>query len=121
MFRKGVVAELFPLLAILALALGISIAVPVSVAQVSVSTGSLSGNVTDPQGASVPNARVTILNKATGTSQTMETGDTGSFTSGALAPGNYTVRIEVKNFKTYQTTVAVPCKSTPNRPPCRTC
>ena len=84
-----------------------SILAPFSLAQVSVSTGSVSGSVTDPQGASVPNAKVTVLNKDTGTSQTLVTGDSGTFTSGALAPAMYVVRIEAKNFKTYQTTVAV--------------
>jgi carboxypeptidase family protein len=92
----------------LGIAAGMSLlAPPPAHAQVSVSTGSISGTIMDPQGAAVTNARVTITNKDTGTSQATTTGDTGLFTSGALAPGNYTVRVEVPNFKTYQTTVAV--------------
>jgi hypothetical protein len=83
------------------------IATPSARAQVSVSTGSLSGTITDPQGATVPNAKITISNKEMGTSQVLDSGTAGSFASGALAPGNYTVRVEAKNFKTFQTTVAV--------------
>ena len=83
------------------------LATPPAHAQVSVSTGSISGTVMDPQGAAVANARVTIANKDTGTSQASTTTDTGLFTTGGLAPGNYTVRIEVPNFKTFLTIVAV--------------
>src|SRR5882757_584077 len=92
----------------LGIAAGMSLlATPPALAQASVSTGSISGTIMDPQGAAVANARVTITNKDTGTSQASTTGDTGLFTSGGLAPGNYTVRVEAPNFKTYQTTVVV--------------
>ena len=92
----------------LGIAAGMSLlATPPALAQASVSTGSISGTIMDPQGAAVANARVTITNKDTGTSQASTTGDTGLFTSGSLAPGNYTVRVEAPNFKTYQTTVVV--------------
>jgi hypothetical protein len=80
---------------------------PSAHAQVSVSTGSVSGTVTDPQGGTIPNAKVTISNKDTGTTQVFETGNAGSFTSGGMAPGIYTIRIEAKSFKTFQTTVPV--------------
>jgi hypothetical protein len=76
-------------------------------AQVSVSTGSISGTVLDPQGGTVPNAKVNISSKDSGKSISLETNGEGSFTSGGLAPGNYTVRVEAKSFKTYQTSVAV--------------
>jgi hypothetical protein len=98
----------FVLSAVLAaLAMLVSLVLPFASAQVSVSTGSVSGTVTDPQGAAVPNAKVTISNKDTGISQTLATSDSGTFTSGALAPATYVVRVEAKNFKTYQTTLAV--------------
>jgi hypothetical protein len=80
---------------------------PSAQAQVSGSTGSLSGTVVDPQGGTIPNAKVTIANKDTGTSQTLNTGDLGAFASGSLVPGTYTVRIEARSFKTFQTTLAV--------------
>lgn len=92
----------------LALILGLGVVfTPASSAQVSVSTGSLTGTVTDPQGASVSNAKVSITNKDTGVSLNLTTSDTGYFTSGALAPGNYRVRVEAAGFKTVETTAAV--------------
>src|ERR1700682_545524 len=85
----------------------VSVVAPFGWAQVSVSTGGVSGTVVDPQSAAVPNAKVTISNKDPGTSQTLETTDSGSFTLGGLAPDTYVVRVEAKNFKTYQTSATV--------------
>lgn len=95
----------FLLIAIFAVGLGVG--VPTATAQVSVSTGSILGTVLDPQGGAVPNAKVTISSKDSGKSVTLETNGEGSFTSGGLAPGNYTVRVEAKSFKTFQTSVPV--------------
>jgi hypothetical protein len=106
MCRKWAVAPLF-LLAFVTWTFAISIAAPSSVAQVSVSTGSVSGTVQDPQGGVVPNAKVTVSSKESGKSVSLVTGNDGAFTTGNLAPGNYTVRVEATNFKTYQTTVPV--------------
>jgi len=85
----------------------IPVTVPGSAAQVSNSTGSISGTVTDPQGAAVVDVKVTISNKETGTSQTLTTNGDGSFTSGSLPPGNYQVLIEAPNFRTVQATTVV--------------
>jgi hypothetical protein len=92
---------------IVALTLGFFVSTPSTFGQVSVSTGSVSGTVLDPQGAAVPNAKVTISSKDTGKNISLETNGDGAFTSGALTPGNYIVRVESNNFKTYQTTVTV--------------
>jgi len=97
-------------LSLVALALVFSsslILAPLSLAQVSVSTGSISGTVTDPQGGAVSKAKVSVVNKDTGTNQNLATSDTGYFSSGALAPGNYRVRVEAPGFKTVETTVTV--------------
>lgn len=99
---------LFALVVTLCVVTGLSLlAVPPADAQVSVSTGSISGTVTDPQGAAVPDAKVTVSNKATGFTENFDTGSTGTFTSGGLAPGVYSVRVSAKNFKTLQTTTTV--------------
>jgi hypothetical protein len=99
---------LFALVAALGIVTGMSLlAVPAAHAQVSVSTGGISGTVTDPQGAAVPDAKVTVSNKATGFTENFDTGSTGTFTSGGLAPGVYSVRVSAKNFKTFQTTTTV--------------
>ena len=75
--------------------------------QVSVSTGGISGVVTDPQGAAVPGAKITITNKEQGITQALVSSGAGYFTTGALAPGSYVVKVEAPNFKTFQTVATV--------------
>ena len=107
MYRVKTIARLFILCAVFGICMALSIGTLTAMAQVSVSTGSITGTVLDPQGGAVPNAKVTISSKDSGKSISLETNGEGSFTSGSLAPGNYTVRVEAKSFKTYQTSVAV--------------
>lgn len=76
-------------------------------AQASLSTGAITGIVTDPTGAAVPNATVTISNKETGYSVTLATGSSGSYNLGSVAPGTYAVRFEAPNFKTTQVSTVV--------------
>ncbi len=65
-----------------------------------VTTGNVGGTVTDPQGASVPGAAVTLTDKSTGQSQTQQTSDAGEFRFSNLQPGDYTITIKGQNFKT---------------------
>src|SRR5215467_14730727 len=67
---------------------------PAAWAQSSLSTGSIQGTVTDPHDAVVPGANVTITNKATGQSIKATTSGSGTFSSGALQPATYEVRVE---------------------------
>src|SRR5215467_10737590 len=76
-------------------------------AQSTLSTGSIQGSVTDPNGAVVTGATVTITNKATGQTSKLTTTGAGTFASGALAPGQYEVRVEAKGFQTQVSTVSV--------------
>jgi hypothetical protein len=76
-------------------------------AQSTVATGSIQGTVTDPNGAVVPNAAVTITNKATGQVTKLTSSGSGTYASGALIPGEYSVRIEAKGFQTQLLTVPV--------------
>ncbi|MCA1606169.1 MAG: carboxypeptidase-like regulatory domain-containing protein, partial [Acidobacteria bacterium] len=64
-----------------------------------VTTGSLSGTVSDPSGAVLPGATITVVNNATGAERTAETSGTGTFDFQALQPGTYTVSVEAKGFK----------------------
>ena len=68
-----------------------------------ISTGSIQGTVTDPNGAVIPNAAVTITNKATGQALKVNTSGSGTFTSGPLVPGNYEVKVEAQGFQTQVT------------------
>jgi hypothetical protein len=76
-------------------------------AQSTVATGSIQGTVTDPNGAVVPNAAITIKNKATGQTNKLTSSSSGTYASGALIPGDYDVRIEAKGFQTQVITVPV--------------
>lgn len=60
----------------------------------------ISGTVTDPSGAVVPNAKVTATNNATNVSSTTVTTSAGTYTITDLTPGTYTVRVEAPGFST---------------------
>ena len=66
-------------------------------------TAAIVGTVVDPQGNSVPGATVTIIHE--GTSETRSTTtdtERGSFQITSLAPGTYTVRVELQGFSTFE-------------------
>ena len=56
--------------------------------------GSILGTVTDPQGAAVAGAKVTVTNQRKGTEDTSTTNADGSYSVTHLLPDTYTVRIE---------------------------
>lgn len=70
-------------------------------------TGSLSGMVTDPQGAVVSGAKVTIEHKDTGYRVEMKTTPEGLFTAPDLSPAIYRVTVEAPGFVKYITDVVV--------------
>ena len=76
-------------------------------AQGTAGTGSITGVVTDPQGAAVPGAKVTITNKDTGLSFDLSTNSSGVYNSGNVAPGNYLIKVQSANFKTTQVSSVV--------------
>jgi len=82
-------------------------------AQTTVSTGSITGTVTDASGAVVAGAKVTITGP---TAQTVKatTNDHGGYASGSLVPGVYAVRVEAKGFKTTQVSLNVEVNNTAN-------
>ena len=80
---------------------------PMLHAQTTISTGSIQGLVTDPSGAVVSGAKISIHNKATGRVITATSTSAGAYTSGALTPGDYTLRVEAPGFKTTEVAVTV--------------
>ena len=84
----------------------------VALAQTTISTGSIVGTVTDPAGAVVSGAKVAITNKGTGQTITITTTSAGTFASGALTPGDYTVRVEASGFQTAETRVVAQVNTT---------
>jgi hypothetical protein len=84
---------LFSLIGVSAFVL--SFAAPIRAQQV---FGAIQGTVTDPSGAPVANANVTITDVAKGTTFTTSTNASGIYTKGQLIPDPYTVTIEAPGF-----------------------
>ncbi len=62
--------------------------------------GRISGTVTDPTGAVVPNTKITITNEATKVARTTTTDDSGFYVADDLLAGAYSVTAEQSGFKT---------------------
>src|SRR4051812_6739270 len=73
-------------------------------AQSGVATADLSGSVTDPQGAVVPGATVTLRNVKTNIERTVTTNSEGRYTFSAVQPADYDLTITAANFKKQQST-----------------
>jgi hypothetical protein len=82
--------------------------------QTTVSTGGIQGTVTDPSGALVTGAIVSITNTATGQTASVNTNSTGAYTFAFLKPGDYVVRIEARGFKTTRLPITVKVDQTAN-------
>src|SRR4051812_1617368 len=65
--------------------------------------GTIRGVVTDPTGATVPDATVTVKNINTGLTQTTKTDSDGTYTIPYLPSGTYTVTMEKAGFRKAET------------------
>jgi hypothetical protein len=79
----------------------------VALGQTTISTGSIQGTVTDPSGAVVPGASITITSKDTGQVIHLTTTSAGVYASGGLLPGHYVVRAENSGFQTVEVSLVV--------------
>jgi hypothetical protein len=61
--------------------------------------GSVVGIVNDPSGASIPGARVRVLNMRTGVARETDTDENGRFAVISLIPGTYSVEVTAANFQ----------------------
>src|SRR5256885_6396124 len=105
--RKTLLAGLSILLSLFAITLTISTLSQPAFAQATIQSGSIQGTVTDPSGAVVSGAKVTITSKATAQKIALTTNASGAYNSGSLAPGDYTVRVEAGGFSTSELPTAV--------------
>ncbi|PYV20825.1 MAG: hypothetical protein DMG27_22090, partial [Acidobacteria bacterium] len=64
-----------------------------------VSTGTFTGTVADPSGASIPGATVTVTNEGTNVSVARHTGGDGIYTITDLQAGYYTLKAEASGFR----------------------
>src|SRR5689334_12482780 len=75
----------------------------VLLAQVETST-SIRGLVTDPSGAAVPGATITIRNTATNETRTVTTDESGFYAFPSIVPGTYDVTVSQSGFKKAEVT-----------------
>src|SRR5215831_11317558 len=90
----------------MAVLVGCTLATIPALAQ-SLTTGDITGIITDPSGAVLPNAPVTLTNTQTGTTSTLKTNASGSYRFSLLDPGTYTVSASLQGFQPTKQAVAV--------------
>jgi hypothetical protein len=81
--KKGIASVLFLSLALFA----------------QVDTGVITGTLTDPSGAVLAGATVTIRNEATGIETTLSSNSLGQYVSPPLHPGPYSIVAEMRGFR----------------------
>src|ERR1700675_3317529 len=62
-------------------------------------TGSVNGLVTDPSGATVVGATITLIDKATNTPRTTTANEAGRYIFANVDPGTYDIRVSMKGFR----------------------
>lgn len=88
------------LFAMLLLCAGFLLVAPICSAQ---DRGTITGTVTDPNGAPVPNAKITARNTATNLTQEATASEDGTYSIVYLPAGSYTVAAEAATFKKSET------------------
>ena len=66
-------------------------------------TGTIYGRVTDPNGAGVPGATVTVANTGTDLKRTSNTDSEGLYSFTLLPVGKYNISVNAQGFKPYRT------------------
>ncbi|AXC11618.1 Oar protein [Acidisarcina polymorpha] len=78
-----------------------------STAIAQVNTGQIEGTVTDPSGALVANATVTVKNLGTDATRVEHSSVNGTYLLSDLSPANYELTITAENFKSFVSRVTV--------------
>lgn len=100
--RSAIKMLMFVLAACLTLCLPVAL-VPSANAQ-STSAGTITGTVTDPTGAVIPGATITVTDPATKTQRTSTSNKDGQFVLSNVQPGNYDLTAAKAGFSTDQIT-----------------
>src|SRR5262245_23180704 len=75
-------------------------ALVLTLAQGQIQTGRISGTIYDPNKAAVPNAAVTVTNRATNVAQKIVSNESGGYVVPALNPGVYDISATAAGFRT---------------------
>src|SRR5271166_5352131 len=94
------------LYALIALCLAFCLTAPAAFGQ-SLTTGDVSGTITDASGAVTPNVTVTLKSLDRGDTRTATTSGSGLYRFSLLPPGNYALTAEAAGFTKAERTVAV--------------
>lgn len=73
-------------------------------AQLAVTTATLSGTVTDPSGAVIPQATVQLTSAQNGITRSVTADEAGRYLFSQLPPSTYSLSIQAKGFQTYKQT-----------------
>lgn len=73
--------------------------------------GGVSGTITDPSGAVIANATVSLKNRGTGATQTTHTNSTGYYTFPFVQPGEYAVTVSEQGFQSVSRNLTVSLNS----------
>jgi Carboxypeptidase regulatory-like domain/TonB dependent receptor/TonB-dependent Receptor Plug Domain len=85
---------------------GLSVTFSVSLSA-QVAGGSLSGTISDPQGAAIAGAKISAVNPATGVTTDTTTNTSGAYNLVNLLPANYNVTVTAPGFRTLVSKVAI--------------
>jgi hypothetical protein len=99
-------ARKFPGTLLVAFVIALALCVPNAFAQTNIS-GDIAGVVTDPTGAAIAGAQVTVTSQATGQVQSVTSGDRGQYRVPLLSPGDYTITVTAPKFSTATETITV--------------
>ncbi|MFL6414414.1 MAG: carboxypeptidase-like regulatory domain-containing protein, partial [Bryobacteraceae bacterium] len=66
--------------------------------------GQITGRISDPTGAAIPAAQITLTSTATNAVRNTISTDSGDYTFPAVAPGGYSVKVEKTAFKSASST-----------------
>jgi hypothetical protein len=63
--------------------------------------GTIGGVVTDPTGAAIAGAKITVVETHTGTKVPAESDAAGQYTAPLLLPGDYEIAVQMQGFKAF--------------------
>jgi hypothetical protein len=83
---------------LLCLSLCLVVMAPTNMSAQSITSGDITGIVTDPSGAAVPNAAIAVTNMQTNASRSTTTNAQGSYRFALLPPGSYSITVKATGF-----------------------